>query len=146
MKKSIYLFVIVTVCFLLNGCATVLVGLGAFGGLAISEDELEGIYTVHKDEVFRICKEVALDWSNDVLEDEHQTELIATSETRRVWIRIESLTQDTTRLRVKARKYGFKDINKVNTYTLPDIKTAQFVFERIVTPIHKKQRLMMGNR
>ena len=146
MKKSIYLFIIVTVCFLFNGCATVLVGLGALGGYAISEDELEGIYTVNRDEVFRICKEVALDWSNDVLEDEHQTELIATSETRRIWIRIESLTQDTTRIRVKARKYGFRDINKVNTYTLPDIKTAQFVFERIVTPIHKKQRLMIGNR
>jgi len=142
MKKSPILSIVLILCFILSGCSAVLVGLGALGGYAISEDELEGIYTVDKDEVFRLSKEVVLDWTNDVLEDEHQTELIATSESRRVWIKIESLTQDTTRLRIKARKYGFRDINKVNTYTLPDVKTAQFIFERIVTPIHKKQRMM----
>ncbi|MBN1522314.1 MAG: hypothetical protein JW928_07250 [Candidatus Aureabacteria bacterium] len=142
MKKWILSLFFILFYLHLSGCAPVLVGLGALGGYAISEDELEGIYTIPKDEVFLLGKNVALDWTNDVLEDEGQTEIIATSESRRVWIRIEQLTPDTTRLRVKARKYGFRDINKINTYTLPDIKTAQFIFERIVAPIHKQQKAL----
>jgi hypothetical protein len=143
MKKIIILLLpVILGCLVTTGCAPVLVGLGALGGYAVGDDELEGIYTINKDEVFRLSKDVILDWTNDVLEDESQTELIATSETRRVWIRVEQLTQDTTRLRVKARRFGFRDINKINTYTLPDIDTAQFIFERIVTPIHRKQKPM----
>ena len=133
-----FLSLLIAVVLLISGCATVLVGLGALGGYAISEDELEGIYTIKKDEIFQLCKNVALDWTTEVLEDEAQSEIIATSETRRIWIRTDQLTPDTTRLRVKARRFGVRGIRKINTYTLPDIKTAQFIFERIAAPIHKK--------
>ena len=46
MKKLFIPSVILTVCFFLSGCSAVLVGLGALGGYAISEDELEGIYKI----------------------------------------------------------------------------------------------------
>ena len=140
MKKNMLFRLPVFFLLLIAGCAPVLVGFGALGGYMISEDELEGIYTIKKDDIFKTCKEVALDWSTEVLEDEYQTEIIATSESRRIWIRADQLTPDTTRLRVKARRFGVRGIRKVNTYTIPDIKTAQFIFERIVTPIHQQEK------
>jgi len=135
MKKTIlYIFISIFI----TSCAPVLIGIGALGGYAIAPDELEGIYNVPQEELFNRSKEVLINWSTDVLEDENQTELIATTKKKRVWIKVERLNANITKLKVKARKYGFKDIKKINTYTMPDIKTAQEIFEQIVAPIYKK--------
>jgi hypothetical protein len=138
-KRHLYLLTALF-ALLAAGCAPVLLGLGAIGGYMISEDTLEGIYTFNKDEAFRISKNILLDWSTDVMEDEAQTELIATSDSRRVWVFVEQITPDSTRVRVKARKYGVKDLETVNTYAVPDIRTAHYIFERIVAPINIKEK------
>ena len=135
-KYKLLIFIIL----FLSGCAPVLVGIGALGGYAISSDSLEGIYNVPQEELFNLSKEVLINWSTNVLEDEQQTELIATKKERRVWVHVKRLNENTSKLTVKARKYGFKDIKKINTYTMPDMKTAQSIFEQIVKPIYKKHR------
>ncbi|MCK5707602.1 MAG: hypothetical protein KAI43_08105 [Candidatus Aureabacteria bacterium] len=140
MKRKSLLSLFTVLFFFVSGCAPLLIGLGALGGYAISPDTVEGIYEAKQSEAFRISKDIMMEWTTDLLEDEAETELIGTLDKKRIWVFTEQLDNKTVRIRVKGRKFGLSDVNRINTYPLPDIKTAQNIFEKIVTPIHKRKR------
>lgn len=121
LKKKVLCFLISCSLFF-SGCVPALIGAGALGGYALSTDTASGRVSVSYRRLWDLCI--------DVLK-ENDAEFLVTNEARghikalvyehSVTVRIDSITQNSQRLRVAARRYF-----------LPRPQFAQEIFFEIV--------------
>ena len=112
---------------LLGGCAPLIVGgaVGVVGGYAMSRDTVAG----ESDKDYEALWDAALEVSNSmgiVKKQDRQrgTMLFNIGATNWVQISLEKLTVETSRLKVRAKKHHF-----------PDLNTAEKVFIRIMDTV-----------
>ena len=108
--------------FFSSGCAIFLLGAGAAGGIAISDDTMEGNFDKNFDRVWKITREVIMHDGFIRLEDKPHGKLEAEIKKSQVEVELSQLTPQTVRLRIKARK-GYK--------LLPDMDLANSLHNRI---------------
>lgn len=107
----------------ISGCAPLIVGgaVGALGGYAASKDTIEANtdkpYDFLWDSVRMLAKYRGVIRQENVAQGSLELE----TESSRVWISLVRLTQATTKVKVRARKYGF-----------PNLQLAQDIFVRII--------------
>lgn len=121
-KKSFLAAGLVLSLFLFPGCALFLIGAGVAGGVAISEDEIEGALEKPFDRVYAASREVFVKEGFIKLEDKPHGILEGEVGKTEVKITVNQLTPRTVNLRVKARK-GYK--------VVPDLETANNLFNKI---------------
>lgn len=107
----------------MNGCVYLIIGsVGALGGYVVSPDTVEGIITGHDmDKVWDAAIEIVSVMG--VIEERNDTagQLISKIQGSRVTITVMRMSQNTTKLTVKARK-AF----------LPKIKISQDVYMKVI--------------
>lgn len=109
--------------FLSSGCALFLVGAGAAGGYAISDDEIEGVLEKKFDPVWKAGRETLLREGLLRVEDRNRGFLEGEVRKSEVKIEVSQITDRTVRLRVRARK----------TYKLlPDLDLANDLYNKIL--------------
>lgn len=96
-------------------------GLGAVGGYAVSSDTIEGVLSYDQLDTWDATKEVVSIMGVIEEDSEESGVVIAKINGAKVTINIISLTDENTKIRIKARKA-----------LLPKISTAQDVYVKIV--------------
>ena len=111
---------------LMSGCALFLVGAGAAGGYAITEDEMEGMTDLSRDRVWKTSLEVLQQRGAVTVQDKTQGRIEAIVNKSDVEVHVDQITKTTVRLRVKARK-----AKKV----FPDLGLAQELHGQIMRKV-----------
>lgn len=107
-----------------SGCVFILGGaLGAAGGYAISSDTVEGMVDKNYEEIWDASTRVANIMGNVKFKDRQKGYIEAEAGKTKVNINIEKITEETTKIRIKARKY-YK--------LMPDISLAQKIYTKIM--------------
>ncbi|MFH1857110.1 MAG: DUF3568 family protein [Candidatus Omnitrophota bacterium] len=128
MKNFLKSALVVLMIFSLCGCAAVLLGAGILGGAAISDDTVQSYIDKDFDSLWNISLDV-LGKMGTVEEKNKDTGVIkAVVEKSNVTIKLEGVTDKTTRLKISARK-----IRKL----LPDIDKAAIINNRIAKQAEK---------
>ena len=115
------------VCFmglLISGCVFIIGGaIGAAGGYAISSDTIEGTVDKTYDDIWEASTRVANIMGNMKFKDRQKGYIESELGNTKVNINIEKITEETTKIRIKARKY-YK--------LIPDIGLAQKIYTKIM--------------
>lgn len=113
---------VLTLSFLSSGCALFLFGAGAAGGIAISEDEIEGHFDKPFDKVYKTSREVLT--YEGFLRREDRPKGVLEAEVRKsdVKVTVKQITEKTVQLRIKARK-AYK--------VLPDPELANELYNKV---------------
>ena len=115
------------VCFMgfaISGCVFIIGGaIGAAGGYAISSDTIEGMVDRTYDDIWDASTRVANIMGNMKFKDRQKGYIESEVANAKVNINIEKVTDETTKIRIKARKY-YK--------LMPDIVTAQKIYTKIM--------------
>ena len=106
-----------------TGCALFLLGAGAAGAIAISEDEIEGMSDASREKVWRSLREVLRDKGVILSENKEIGTLKALVNNSDVEARIDQITSSTVRLRIKSRK---------TKGVFPDLKLAQDLYTQVM--------------
>lgn len=117
-------FILIPIMLLgLCGCATFIVGgaVGALGGYAASNDTIQGESDKPYGNLWDSALTVSRIRGRIKYQDAQKGEIKLEAESSRVNIRLVRLTASTTRLKVKARKYHF-----------PNMELAQDIFVKIM--------------
>jgi len=123
-KEKVFMFGGLILSLLLSpGCALFLVGAGVAGGVAISEDEIEGLMEKKFDRVWTAAREVVIKEGFIKLEDRAHGTMEGEVRKSEVKISVAELTEKTVRLRVKARK-----VYRV----VPDLDLANELYNKIL--------------
>jgi len=110
----------VSVC--LSGCAALLLGTGVAGGYAISKDSIKNHFDRSPNELYRISRDVIGQMGLVTSEDHRRHRIEAEVEGVNVTITVTPVSEQTTELKVRARKL-----------LLPKIDVAQAVYNRILS-------------
>ncbi len=122
MRKTVLVLAVVPFIILqLAGCAPVLIATGVMGGYAISKDTIQGETDKNYDALWSSALTISKIRGNVKYEDSTRGCIELEVESSKVDIRLIRLTQATTRLRVKARRYHF-----------PNLSLAEDIFMKIV--------------
>ena len=105
----------------LSGCAVLLVGAGAAGGYAISQDSIKNSFDLPFAHVFRVSRDVVKEAGLVTLEDERRGLINAVVEGADVTVTIKRISQKTVELKVKARHL-----------LLPKFEIAQALYNRML--------------
>ncbi len=124
MKKNLWILgFLLGFIFLSSGCALFLIGAGAAGGYAISDDEIEGVLEKKYDPIWKASREIVIREGFIRLEDRNRGYLEGEVRKSEVKIEVSQVTDRTVRLRVRARK----------SYKLvPDLDLANDLYNRIL--------------
>lgn len=122
----IFFSVLVVSGFLYSGCAVVLVGAGAAGGLAISQDEVEGYTTVSFEKVWTVASEILRKEGALTLQQKETGIIKADIDDSDVKVTLEQVTVSSVRIVVQARKL---------VGLFPDMKRAQSIYRQILKKI-----------
>lgn len=110
-------------CFpIFSSCALFLVGGGIAGGIAISEDTIEGNVDKSLDPVWNAAREVIMSEGFIRIEDKPHGIIEAEVRKSQVNLDIRKITEKTVRIQVKARK-GYK--------LIPDLDLANDLYNKI---------------
>ncbi|MFC1646124.1 DUF3568 family protein [Candidatus Omnitrophota bacterium] len=122
MNKTNITIVIVSICCLLfSGCFFLVVGVGALGGYAISNDTIQGETAKTFNSVWASAQNVLSTMGNIVTEYKKNGEIEADISPSYVKLKVEEITPKAVRLRVSARRY-----------MLPNISLAQKIYIKII--------------
>jgi hypothetical protein len=110
-----------------SGCAALLIGAGAAGGYAISQDSVKNHFGLSAPTVFRASRDVMRELGLITLEDERHGVIKGTVQGANVTINVKPLTAKTVQLKVKAR----------DDLLFPKIDIAQAVYTRILEQLPK---------
>ena len=111
---------------LFSGCALFLIGAGVAGGVAISDDEIEGVVDRSYDKVWKASHDVLTKEGFVKSEDRPHGSIEGEVGKSEVKISIAQLTERTVRIRVKARK-DYK--------VVPDLQLANELYNKIFQKI-----------
>lgn len=119
----VFSFLITFILVNTSGCAPLIIGsaVGAVGGYAISKDTIEGETDKSYNSLWDSALMVSRIRGQIKYEDRAKGYIELEAESSNVYIRLIRLTNATTRLRVKARKYH-----------LPNLTLAQDIFVKIM--------------
>jgi len=106
----------------LSGCAAVLIGAGAAGGYAISNDSVKNAFDRSPRQVYRHSLAVVKKMGETTMEDVKNHRIEARVQEVNVVVTIKSLTKQTVELEVSAR----------NKLLMPRVDVAQEVYNAIV--------------
>lgn len=126
-KGTAFLFFVPIMAIILSGCLpAIIVGgaIGAVGGYAVSKDTIQGETDKSYDVLWNSASTIARIRGKVKVEDAVKGRIELEAESSRVYITLDRLTQSTTRVRVKARKYH-----------LPNMTLAQDIFVKIMEGI-----------
>jgi hypothetical protein len=110
-------------CMLMTGCAPLLLGV-AVGGVsmyAASKDTVYGDTDTPYDVIWTSARNIARIRGKIIRESEGEGVINVQTDSGKVWIRLQRLTDSTTRINVSARKYHF-----------PNLSLAQELFVKIM--------------
>lgn len=121
-QKKFLALAILTLSLVSSGCALFLFGAGAAGGIAISEDEIEGYFDKPFDRVYKASREVLT--YEGFIRKEDRPKGILEAEVRKSEVRVtvRQITEKTVQLRIKARK-AYK--------VLPDPELANELYNKV---------------
>ena len=122
MKKLMRAVVLGAMTAHLSGCAVLLVGAGAAGGYAVSQDSVKNNFDLTVSEVFRASREVIRSAGLITTEDERHGMLKAVVEGADVTVTVKPVSRKTVELRVRARDHVL----------LPKIEIAQSLYTQIL--------------
>jgi len=121
MQKLKFLIALIC-CLLISGCVPLIIGgIGVLGGYAISRDTVAAEISKDEADIWQAAKDVVSKMGVIKKIDNEIKVLEANIYSSSVVVRIDKLTEETNRLRVKARKF-----------LLPNIGLAQKVFVKIM--------------
>ncbi|MBI3316743.1 MAG: DUF3568 family protein [Candidatus Omnitrophica bacterium] len=127
-RNFLYLFLLfLTLSFPFSGCAIFLLGAGAAGGYAITDDEVEGHTDVPLKKAWKAAEAVIEQEGAIILRDETAGKIEGLVEGSEIKVGLEQVTSKTVRVRVKARK---------TKGLFPDIKRAQDLYGKIIKKIN----------
>ncbi len=106
----------------LCGCPVVLVGAGAAAGYAISKDSVRNTFDLAPQTVYQRSLVVANDMGLVTLQDEKHRTIKVKIQDANVTITVKPLTRHSVELKIQAR----------NSFLMPDIDTAQAVYNKII--------------
>ncbi len=109
-----------------SGCALFLVGAGVAGGVAISEDGVEGKLNKDRSKVWNAAQEVLSKNGEITSRDEVQWKLEAKVQDSNVYVTVLESTSKVTTLSVKAR---------TSPGVFPNVKLAQSLYTDIVNRV-----------
>lgn len=127
-KKILYIFIFSTIACTNMGCAVLLLGTGAAGGYAITQDTVESFTERDFNKVWKKVDEILEREGSIILRDETQGLIKAVVQKSEVEVLIEKLTEDTVRVRIKARKLKA---------FFPNLKLAQSIHSMIIGELHQ---------
>ncbi len=104
------------------GCAPLLVGAGALGGYAISQDSVRNQFDMSQERLYARSLEVAKQMGFVTAEDARHGTIEVKIQDTNVKITVTPLTKKSVELKVKAR----------NTLLMPEINIAQSVYNKII--------------
>ncbi len=104
------------------GCAPLLVGAGALGGYAISQDSVRNQFDMSQERLYARSLEVAKQMGFVTAEDARHGTIEVKIQDTNVKITVTQLTKKSVELKVKAR----------NTLLMPEINIAQSVYNKII--------------
>ena len=104
-----------------GGCAVLLVGAGAAGGYAISQDSIKNDFDLPFARVFRVSRDVVKETGLVTLEDDRRGLITAVVEGADVTVSVKRISQKTVELKVKARQL-----------LLPKFEIAQTIYNHIL--------------
>lgn len=122
MKSLLKLGIILFLAFSISGCVAFLVGAGVIGGVAISEDTVESYVDRDFDALWKISIDVIERIGVVTEKDKDKGLLKGVVEKSAVTVKLEEISQKTTRLKISARR-----LHKL----LPNIKMATKLNNRI---------------
>ena len=122
MKKLMRAAVLGAMTAHLSGCAVLLVGAGAAGGYAVSQDSVKNNFDLPAGEVFRASRDVVRAAGLVTTEDERHGTLKAVVQGADVTVTVTPVSRKTVELRVKARDHVL----------LPKIEIAQSLYTQIL--------------
>lgn len=126
-QNTLFLFLIFLILSLpLSGCAIFLLGAGAAGGYAITDDEVEGHTDVSMKRAWNAAETVIEKEGAVILRDETTGKVEGLVEGSEIKATVEQVTSKTVRIRVKARK---------TKGLFPDMKRAQDLYTKIIKKI-----------
>jgi len=126
-RRAAWLFSMPVIMIIISGCLpAIIVGgaVGAVGGYAISRDTIQGETDRPYDLLWSSASTIAKVRGKIKSEDAVKGRIELEAESSRVYIRLDRLTQSTTRVGVSARKYH-----------LPNMALAQDIFVKIMEGI-----------
>ncbi len=121
-RKKFLALALLVIPFLSSGCALFLFGAGAAGGIAISEDEIEGHFDKSFDEIYRRSREVLMYEGFIRKEDRPRGILVAEVRKSEIKVTVKQITEKTVQLRIQARK-AYK--------VLPDLELANELYNKV---------------
>ena len=121
-KKSILAAGLAFSLFLYSGCALFLIGAGVAGGIAISEDEIEGAVEKPFDRAYQASREVFVKEGFIKQEDRPHGTMEGEVGKSDVKITVSQATEKSVKIRVKARK-DYK--------VVPDLNLANELYNQI---------------
>jgi hypothetical protein len=128
MRSFLKLFFIFFLIFTTSGCAAVLLGAGVIGGMAISDDTVQSYVDKNFNSLWKISLDILGKMGSVTERDKDKGIIKAVVEKSNVTVKLEVITEKTTRLKVSARK-----IRKL----LPNIDLATKINNRIVKQASK---------
>jgi len=105
-----------------SGCVLFLIGAGAAGAYAVSEDEIEGISDASYDKVWNALRAVIRERGAIMAENKERGSLKALIENSEVDARLNQVTPKSVRLRIRARR---------PKGMFPNIKLAQDLYTQV---------------
>jgi hypothetical protein len=127
-KRAAFLLFMPLIMIIVSGCLPAIIiggAVGAVGGYAVSKDAIQGETDKSYDVLWNSAGTIARIRGKVKVEDAVKGRIELEAESSRVYITLDRLTQSTTRVRVKARKYH-----------LPNMALAQDIFVKIMEGIH----------
>ena len=119
--KTLHCAVAAALAWSVGGCAAVLVGTGVLGGLAVSDDTVQTTLDRRPEIIFRFAKAEMEQQGTITLEDDRHFKLQARVDASDVTVTVQSISRQTARLRVKARKN-----------LLPNLELAHQIYTAII--------------
>ncbi|MFH1457939.1 MAG: DUF3568 family protein [Candidatus Omnitrophota bacterium] len=126
MRKAVFLSLFLFLALIhMTGCVFVLGGAaGALGAYGLSKDSMEGDTDTPYENLWSAATLVSRARGTVKKEDKLQGLIEFEAESSRVWVQLTRITQNTTRLKVSARKYRF-----------PNLSLAQDLYAKIIEQV-----------
>ncbi len=106
----------------LSGCPALLLGAGVAGGYAISQDSVRNQFELPKEQVYQRALTVSKQMGFVTLEDAPHGRIALKIQGTKVNIEVNPLTRHAVELKVSGR----------NEFLMPDVQTAQAVYNKII--------------